>query len=208
MIGWDPNGSALMTRTGDVASDAEALMRAHRYDEAIAGFQVRLADDPNDLTALLRMGLCHLLNRSEAVFLKIYHQVEAIIQQLGEVPERVGKLWFQYQKLVHSVTAAAAVAGGMAATTACHDDTTSSHKYSGGVYLGSAGVDGQDTITSSHRYSGGVYLDAGSRGGTGQGGQGGAGGAEPAESSDGGQGGASGAGQAGDAGHGPAESAQ
>jgi hypothetical protein len=196
-----------------IAEAAESLMKAHRYDEAIAGFELRLADDPNDLAALLRMGLCHLLNRSEAAFLEIHQRAEGIIRQLGEIPERVGRLWSQYQQLVHSVTATALVVGGMAATTACSDDATSSHRYSGGVYLdaGPADANEQDAMTSSHRYSGGVYLDAGSAGGKGQGGSageaqaetsdrgghGGASGAENAASSNGGQGGASGAGQAG-----------
>jgi hypothetical protein len=45
--------------------DAERLMRTHRYAEAIGVFESRLADDPSDLGAMLRMGLCHLLNRSE-----------------------------------------------------------------------------------------------------------------------------------------------
>ena len=95
-----------------LARDAEGLMRAHRYREAIARFEVRLAEDPQDLCSLLRMGLCHLLDRSEAVFVAIYHRATAIIGELGEVPARARKLWFQYQQLVQSVTATALVVGG------------------------------------------------------------------------------------------------
>ena len=104
-------------------------MRAHRYREAIARFEVRLAEDPQDLCSLLRMGLCHLLDRSEAVFVAIYHRATAIIGELGEVPARARKLWFQYQQLVQSVTATALVVGGIAATTAGDDDTTPGFGY-------------------------------------------------------------------------------
>ena len=163
-------------------TDAERLMRAHRYAEAIRGFESRLADDPSDLGAMLRMGLCHLLNRSEPAFLAVHARATALIRELGAVPRQAEGLWSHYQRLFQLVTATALVVGGMASAVGC-DESTSSHKYSGGVYVapdaatGGAPADASDgdaatdaasapdgdaatDATSAHRYSGGVYLDA------------------------------------------------
>jgi hypothetical protein len=115
-------------------SDAERLMRAHRYAEAIAVFESRLADDPSDLGAMLRMGLCHLLNRSEPAFLAIHDRATAVIHELGAAPRQTEQLWVHYQRLFKLVTATALVVGGMANLIACEDLVSSGHKYSGGVY--------------------------------------------------------------------------
>jgi len=163
--------------------DAERLMRAHRYADAIRGFESRLADDPSDLGAMLRMGLCHLLDRSEPAFLAIHARATALIRELGAVPRPAEGLWSHYQRLFQLVTATALVVGGMASAVGCDNESTSSHKYSGGVYVepdaatGGAPADASDgdaatdaaaapdgdaatDATSAHRYSGGVYLDA------------------------------------------------
>jgi hypothetical protein len=162
--------------------NAERLMRAHRYAEAIAVFESRLMDEPRDLGAMLRMGLCHLLNRSEPTFLAIHDRATAIIRELGAVPRQTEELWSHYQQLFKLVTATALVVGGMAGTVACDDEGTSAHKYSGGVYVepdaavedaardtatdvvsapdADAAADAGTDATSAHRYSGGVYLDA------------------------------------------------
>ena len=162
--------------------DAERLMRAHSYAEAIKVFESRLADDPSDLGAMLRMGLCHLLNRSEPAFVAIHDRATALIRELGAVPRQTEGLWSHYQRLFQLVTATALVVGGMASAVACDNESTSSHKYSGGVYVepdaaaddaaadasapdGDAAADAPDgdastDATSAHRYSGGVYLDA------------------------------------------------
>jgi hypothetical protein len=165
-------------------SDAERLMRAHRYAEAIAVFESRLADEPSDLGAMLRMGLCHLLNRSEPAFLAIHDRATAIIHELGAAPRQTEQLWVHYQRLFKLVTATALVVGGMASIVAC--DVDSAPKNSGGVYVETdaaaddaardtatdvvsapdgdatvdAGADAAGDAASAHRYSGGVYLDA------------------------------------------------
>jgi hypothetical protein len=114
--------------------NAERLMRAHRYAEAIAVFQSRLADEPRDLGATLRMGLCHLLNRSEPAFLAIHARATALIRELGTVPRQTEELWSHYQHLFKLVTATALVVGGMAELVGCDHPLVSAHKYSGGVY--------------------------------------------------------------------------
>jgi len=164
---------------------AERLMRAHRYAEAIRVFESRLADDPSDLGAMLRMGLCHLLDRSEPAFLAIHARATALIRELGAVPRQTEELWSHYQRLFKLVTATALVVGGMVSAVGCDKESTSSHKYSGGVYVepdaatggaptDASGPDGDAATdaasapdgdastdaTSAHRYSGGVYLDA------------------------------------------------
>jgi hypothetical protein len=160
--------------------DADRLMREHRYTEAIAVFESRLADDATDLGAMLRMGLCHLLNRSEPAFLSIHDRATRVIRELGAVPRQTEQLWAHYQHLFKLVTATALVVGGIASTVACDNEGTSAHRYSGGVYVGpdaaaddaatdasgppdgDAAMDGDATTDamSAHRYSGGVYLDA------------------------------------------------
>jgi hypothetical protein len=109
-------------------------MQAHRYDEAIALFEARLRENPTDLGALLRMGLCHLLNRSEPAFLTIHERATAIIRELGSVPRQTERLWSHYEHLFKLVTATALVVGGMADLVACNHPVSSAHKYSGGVY--------------------------------------------------------------------------
>ena len=115
-------------------SPALALMQAHRYDEAIARFEAHLGDHPTDLGALLRMGLCHLLNRSEPAFLSIHGRATALIRELGAVPVQTERLWAHYQHLFKLVTATALVVGGMAELMGCDHPVASAHKYSGGVY--------------------------------------------------------------------------
>ena len=115
-------------------SRAVALMQAHRYDEAIARFEAHLADHPTDLGALLRMGLCHLLNRSEPAFLAIHVRATALIRELGAVPRQTEELWSHYQHLFKLVTATALLVGGLAELAGCDHPVASAHKYSGGVY--------------------------------------------------------------------------
>jgi len=115
-------------------SPALRLMQAHRYDEAIARFEAHLGDHPTDLGALLRMGLCHLLNRSEPAFLSIHARATALIRELGAVPRQTEELWSHYQHLFKLVTATALVVGGMAELVGCDHPVASAHKYSGGVY--------------------------------------------------------------------------
>jgi hypothetical protein len=115
-------------------SAALRLMQGRRYDEAIALFEARLRNHPTDLGALLRMGLCHLLNRSEPAFLAIHDRAGAIIRELGAVPRQTEQLWAHYQHLFKLVTATALVVGGMAELVSCDHPVVSAHKYSGGVY--------------------------------------------------------------------------
>jgi len=122
----------MSTDRGDesVAAAARA-MRGRRFKEAIDLLESRLADVPGDLEAMLQLGICHLLSRSERAFLKIHDRTRAMVEAAGELPERVARLWAHYRSLVRKVTAAGLVMGS-ATLSSC--DRWSAHRYSGGVF--------------------------------------------------------------------------
>jgi len=120
---------------------------------------------------ICRSGICHLLNRSEESFLKIYTKAERIIETMNSIPDDITHLWNQYRLLITRVTAASLVLGTTVITTGCSE---SAHKYSGGVYKppvvekvtdeNKADVKIPETedeaplqSQSAHKYSGGVY---------------------------------------------------
>lgn len=164
---------------------ARACLEAHQYGEAIDHFEAYLEKHPDDLKALLQLGICHLLNRSERLFLRTYEQARQLKERMAAVPADVLRTFAHYESLVRKVTATALVLGTVAASAA---GCASSHKYSGGVDwdadIGDLPTDTQssvqdagatdsqpggteatpsdtegDTATSAHRYSGGVALD-------------------------------------------------
>ncbi len=169
-------------RQTDARAQAEALMKKRRFPEAIALFDEHLQGRPDDLIALLEMGICHLLNTSEDAFLAIHRRAADLIAALRNLPGDVSLLWSQYNALVKKVAATALVLGSVAAG-GCENGASSSHKYSGGVYKntqltqevaqneaqpttrpqGKSVKAGKDTQgarpnVSAHRYSGGVAM--------------------------------------------------
>jgi hypothetical protein len=89
-------------------------MKARRFGEAIAVFEAHLAEWPDDVRALLRLGLCHLLDSSEETFVAIHGRARALIEKLREVPTDLARLWAHYQQLLRKVSATALVVGAMA----------------------------------------------------------------------------------------------
>ena len=164
----------MATQSMDRLTAAEGLMRRRQFGEAIPLFEECLADAPDDLGALLRLGICHLLNRSEDLFLAIYRKAGALLARIERAPDDVRRLWAQYQALAKRVTATAVVLGtiavagcasapGPGAEGAAKPPVTSSHKYSGGVYQEPAKEENKEQPPASppfsaHRYSGGVYV--------------------------------------------------
>jgi len=175
----------MSTDRGDKKLAAAArAMRGRRFAEAVDLLESHLSDVPDDLEAMLQLGICHLLGRSERAFLRIHDKVSAIVEAAGELAERVARLWAHYRSLVRKVTAAGLVMG---AATLSSCNTHSAHRYSGGVFQEPAPKptterpaeedsakadaakkdaldDGTDAVKprpprpiSSHRYSGGVY---------------------------------------------------
>ena len=160
---------------------AEALMKARHFAEAIDLFEGHVRTYPDDLHALLKLGICHLLNRGERAFLAIYDQARILVERSRVLPRDVARLWKSYKGLVYKVTATALILG--AGTLAGCGDSSSAHKYSGGVYKPPTEVQQQDPQAtpeaakekpkpqvapdngtgkppdqfSGHRYSGGVY---------------------------------------------------
>ena len=129
----------------DLCGRAEALMKRRRFAEAIPLFDQHLRDHGRDLPALLKLGICHLLNRGEQAFLDIYQKARRIVANLKKMPADTARLWAQYGDLVKRVTATALVLGATATAY-------SGHRYSAGV--SPKPVPSQ----SAHKYSGGVYV--------------------------------------------------
>jgi len=118
--------------TPDSRRAAEESMRNHRLPEAIDAFREHLQQDPSDLKALLELGICHLLNGSEKLFLGIRDLAERLISAGRNLPAGVSRLWKRYCGLAAKVTAVALVAGS---TAAAAYGQGSAHRYSGGVYF-------------------------------------------------------------------------
>ena len=149
--------------------DAAEAMKAGRLGDAILLYEKCTTASPDDLKSLLHLGICHLLNRSEALFLSLFEEAKALRARLGHIADDVQRVFSQYEGLVKKVTAAALVMGTVAvASSGCG----SAHKYSGGVYdeldatahssdsaTDDAGPSDSDTVSSAHRYSGGVAFE-------------------------------------------------
>lgn len=164
-------------------------MKARRFGEAIAAFEAHLAEWPDDVRALLRLGLCHLLDRSEETFVAIHGRARALIEGLREVPADLARLWAHYQQLTRKVSATALVVGVMA-LPACQSQARAPAKSlppaaadasavaatpakplppgaaDAGVtadrwrpHVKYSGGVRPHPIRPSHRYSGGVYMD-------------------------------------------------
>jgi hypothetical protein len=80
-------------------------MENARYDEAISLFQAQLIKRQDDLKSLLQLGFCHLLNRSEKMFLSVYKQARALKHRLGEIADDVRRLFLSYENWVKKLTA-------------------------------------------------------------------------------------------------------
>jgi hypothetical protein len=117
-------------RSETIAS-AERAMKRRRFAEAIGLFDAHLEEQPGDLEALLKVGICHLFNRSERTFMMIHRTAGRAVAALRRVPERLSRLWERYDALFKKVSAAALIMGS-AALTGCSEEY-SGHKYSGGV---------------------------------------------------------------------------
>jgi hypothetical protein len=160
----------------EIVLSAELAMRRRRFAEAIELFDRHLEETPGDLDALLKVGICHLLNRSERTFVAIHRTVSGIIAESREVPGEIARLWARYDALFKKVSATALILGA-ASLTGCKK--FSAHKYSGGVARPVKSVTkpapskveepkqeaAQEAPAakptrptfSAHRYSGGVY---------------------------------------------------
>ena len=123
----------MMTHSKDIQMEAASYMKAGRFPEAIPLLEQCVAIDPMDLKSLLHLGICHLLNRSEKVFLSIFEEATQLKSRLKEIPPDVLRVFTQYESLVKKVTATALVLGTV--TAAASGCGLSAHKYSGGVYV-------------------------------------------------------------------------
>lgn len=154
-----PQSPALLNR-------ADLLLREHRFGEAISGYETRLAAEPRDLAALLKLGICHLLNRSEEEFLRIFHVAGGRISATSELPGDLQSLWNKYQGLAGRVTTGALVLGTLAATGCTAAETPESpQKPTTETAAGPAAMvtpppkqEPQERPYTGHKYSGGVYL--------------------------------------------------
>lgn len=136
-------------QTSPRLSEAEALMAERRFDEAIAAFEMHLAAEPQDLKALLKLGICHLLNRSRGAFLEVHRRAEKVIARMGTLPADVAGLYELYRGLLVRVGAASMIAGTLVLNQGCAEsqslgealfpaaktDSRPQHRYSGGVRI-------------------------------------------------------------------------
>jgi len=97
---------------GDLVGAAAKAMRQRRFGEAIELLDEHLRSSPDDLGATMRLGICHLLSRSEKTFLEIHAKVKSAIDRLAAVPDDIRRLWEQYTGLMKKVTGAALLIGG------------------------------------------------------------------------------------------------
>ena len=123
----------MMTHSSDIHMKAASHMKAGRFPEAIPLLEQCVAIDPIDLKSLLHLGICHLLNRSEKIFLAIFEEATLLKSRLSEIPPDAMRVFAQYESLVKKVTATALVLGTV--TAAASGCGLSAHKYSGGVYV-------------------------------------------------------------------------
>lgn len=145
---------------------ADLLLREHRFGEAISGYEARLAAEPRDLRALLKLGICHLLNRSEEEFLRIFQVARERVSATSELPGDLQSLWSKYQGLAARITAGALVLGSLAATGCTAAETPESpQKPTTEATTGQAATvtpppkqEPQERPYTGHKYSGGVYL--------------------------------------------------
>ena len=93
---------------------ADRLMKKRLFAEAIALYEERVAAVPADLASLLKLGICHLLNRSEKRFLKIYLQGKERMASLSDLPAGTAALWRKYEDLAFKVAGGALVIGSLA----------------------------------------------------------------------------------------------
>jgi len=136
--------------------DAEALMAERRFAEAIAAFERHLVAQPQDLKALLKLGICHLLSRSHGAFLEVHRRAEQVIARIGTLPADVVELNELYRNLLVRVGAASLVAGTLVLNPGCTEG-----KSAGDAVHPGAGADASSASIHrpQHRYSGGVRLE-------------------------------------------------
>ncbi|HCF61416.1 MAG TPA: hypothetical protein DFS52_25890 [Myxococcales bacterium] len=128
------------------------------FTESIAAFELHLAAEPQDLRALLKLGICHLLNRSRGAFLDVHRRAEQVIARIGTLPADVVQLYELYRGLIVRVGAASLVAGTLVLNQGC----TESKLADAGAAAAPAGEGadaGRIEHRPQHRYSGGVRLE-------------------------------------------------
>lgn len=139
---------------------ADRLMKDRRIDEAIVLYEAHLDIYPNDLTVLLKTGICHLLNRSEKRFLKIYLQAKEMTSAVSELPAEARALWRKYEGLAFKLTAGALVLGGVAvAGGACLADSSGDPADSAPTVSAPENTVKPPTPrpSSSHKYGAGLF---------------------------------------------------
>jgi hypothetical protein len=109
----------MTNRNPESLTEAETLMKQHRVSEAIELFEGHLRAQPDDTRALLKLGVCHLLNGSEEAFLTIYDRARRTLERLRDIPADLARLWDKYRSLMVRVTASALIVGGAATLPGC-----------------------------------------------------------------------------------------
>lgn len=130
--------------------NALSAMKDGRYTAAIPLFEQQMARQPDDLKSLLQLGFCHLLNRSEKLFLRIYKEATTLKHSLGSISDDVRRMFTRYEGWVKKVTATALVLGSMGAA-ACGQTIYGAPVYDAvGTETSDAILDGGDTADDTN----------------------------------------------------------
>lgn len=160
-MGQNPN------KSGENGGRGDFLMKNRRFAEAITVYEAQLSAVPKDLSALLKLGICHLLNRSEKEFLRIFQAAQVQVAQTAELSRDVQMLWDRYKGLAARTVAGVLVVGSLAVTGCTASDSPpaveaqspSAVKKSADSAVKQQPPGNQENpLFTGHRYSGGVYL--------------------------------------------------
>ena len=92
----------------------EELMRQRRFDEAVSASRAWLDQHPEDLEALLRMGICCLLSRAEDEFERIHARAAELVRARPQLSAPAARLWQLHQSLLARIAAPLLVLGSTA----------------------------------------------------------------------------------------------
>ncbi len=98
---------------------ARASMKARHFDEAIRAFEAHLLEQPEDVQALLELGICHLLGRSKTTFVVIHGVARRLLERRDQLSEELDRTWRTYRELFVAATASSLL---LAACTARFDN--------------------------------------------------------------------------------------
>ncbi len=163
------NDATTRREPATLLAQGDQLMKNQSFAEAITRYEEHLSSAPTDLAAHMKLGICHLLNRGDNRFLKIFHAVRRQMAIVPEQPPEVQTLWDKYQRLVVKVTAGALVIGGLSLAGCASQGNALESVTNPSPPVVTSGAElpeiaplpqlQEDSPFTGHKYSGGIYFD-------------------------------------------------